>query len=163
MNPAHPLDRTAQLATGAAVPLREAALHYSALLDFAAVRDDGEWDLLHLLRRACLGEPLDPGQRHALAREGLLDGEGGVNPVLRQVVLASVRGQDRGLYVDCPFVTALDRAVAEFEHSRQVIRTGVDDPQVATTYLTTDPLQDRLEAWRRHLRRNPPPDTSPPL
>ena len=162
MSSVHPLDRTVLLASGATVPLREAVVHYTALVTFAGC-NDGEWDVLHLLRQACLGQPLDPGQRLALAREGLLDGAGKIEPVLREVVLASVRGQGRVLYIDCPFVTHLDRAVAEFEGARDVIRTHLDDPQVAREYLQQDRLSDHIDAWRRHLRRGPSPGDPPPL
>ena len=61
-----------------------------------------------------------------------------------------------------PFVTDLDRSLAEFERARDIIRTLLDDPKAANEYLSRDRVNEDIEAWRRHLRRGDPSGEPPP-
>jgi hypothetical protein len=103
--------RVATLANGEQVPLEEAA-HYYGLIRGLLQEPYGEWDVVYYLRQACLGEDLEEEHLRVLRSHQMLTSLDDVEPVLRAVVLASVRGEGRTLYLDSPFVTPHDRLVA---------------------------------------------------
>lgn len=155
-------NRDVQLANGAVVPFADAALYYGLLLG-RDVCNDSEWDILFLLRRAAFGEELNADQVDELRDIGFVDAGGELKPYLGQVVLASVRGEEKALRVESPFTTHLDRAMFEYRHAREVIRTHADDRQQVEQFLRQDPAEDILKKWRRGLDKQGPSDGTPPL
>lgn len=165
-------NRPATLANGATVPLAEAA-RWLALLESYADDPGLEWEMLHLLRAACLGRRLEPEQLRALVSERLLESGGAVDPTLNAVVLSAVRGEGRVLHLESPFTEPLDRAMADYIRSREYVRAHLD-PAAAEAFLAQDPVQDSFERYRDAThpgtnwrareadRRAPPPDDTPP-
>lgn len=117
---------------------------------------DQEWDLIPLLRRLCLREEIDPVQLRALVRERLLRADGSVEPVLKDVVLSSVRGEDNLLRMESPFVNALDRVMGEYLLARGYLRCHLERDDAAA-FLALDPVQNSLDRLRR-ARNSPPGD-----
>lgn len=177
--------RDTVLANGGRVPLADAVDHYDRLR--AAVgADDNEWDVLYHLRELALGRPVEDIVRRSFARDGLLDPDGELDATFRDVILSSVRGQDRVLHLDSPFTDSLDRSLAEYVTARQDVEAAAAlrqlDPEQARTLLFPDrldhapdarppaPAQDvppHLEdpksfAERVLKRSNPAPPDSPP-
>jgi hypothetical protein len=141
------LDRTTQLANGAEVPLSKAAMYYSILIGHAAC---GESDLLNAVRQASLGKTLTAEQQSLLNDEKFLEAGGtNIEPVLKQVALAAIRGEDGSLHLDSPFVNHLDRSIFEYQHSREVIRTQVDDEVAVEQFLQADSVQKRVSSWTK--------------
>jgi hypothetical protein len=90
-----------------------------------------------------------------------LSADGELDPVVRAVVLAAVRGAGRVLHLSSPFTDENDRAVAEFISARDHIRCSLPDDE-AQRLLAEDPLPKavREELLRRHRAapESPPPD-----
>ena len=61
---------------------------------------DSEWDLLYYLREVCLGRSIEREQRNALAEAGLLNRDGSLDPAMRGVALAAIRGEGRTLHLE---------------------------------------------------------------
>ncbi|QJW98485.1 hypothetical protein [Frigoriglobus tundricola] len=145
-------ERTAILANGAVVPLVEAEDRFGRLQNLLRRRDCMEWDGLYFLREVCLGRPIDPEPSATLVHERLLEPDGTPDPVMCAVVLASVRGCGRELHLDSPFTDSLDRALAEFVHARNMIRSDMETAP-AEAFIQHDPVEDGL----KRLRNAPPP------
>lgn len=130
-------DRVTTLSNGETVPLLTAA-RWFALLGSHQELPDLEWDAVYHLREVCLGRPLEPEQTRTLVHEGLLTPDGRVDPVLRAVVLAGVRGEGRVLHLDSPFTNPLDRAVADFVRAHDYLAAHL--PPVEAEELFRDDL-----------------------
>lgn len=139
-------NRLITLANSSRVPFEAACLHLNTLVSY--LEDPSlEWDVLPLLRRVCLGETLDPEQTRALGHEQLLQPDGSVEPVLKAVVLAAVRGEGQLLHIDSPFTDPLDRAMADYFCAREYVRTRME-PAAAAAFFARDPLQQSFEKYR---------------
>ena len=96
-----------------------------------------------------------------------MDATGRIDPVLRSVVLAAVRGEGTVLRVDSPFTTSLERVLAELIHAKSYLRAHF--PEEAEQLLQSDPLGRLLkhlpkpQGWReREQRTDEPPSALPP-
>lgn len=108
--------------------------------------------MVYLLRRACLGQAIDADHARALTGERLLRPDGTVEPVLREIVLSSVRGQGRLLHLDSPFTETLDRVMAEYIQSREYVRCSLPLRE-AEAFLASDPVERSV---RRVLKATAP-------
>jgi hypothetical protein len=167
------LDRVATLANGDRVPLWQAAHQYAIVKGYLE-SPDSEWNLVYYLRQLCLGREVEPEQRAALAREALIGEDGRVDPVLNAVMLSAVRGEERLLHLDSPFVDVQDRLITEFlvardELPREVLAAiAAEDPGRAITEAVNDTpvppdagmLPDKIrDILRRKTEEpNPPPE-----
>ena len=155
------INRPVILANGDQVPLDLAA---SAWREIRSCQDllDLERDTLYFLRQVCLGQQIEPDQERSLLRLGMLDENHGISPLLKSVVLSSVRGEGRILHVDSPFTNPLDQAIAEFIGScdylqshltetdlRLLLRRNIDDEvgKALRTRLQTQSLNLRIMRW----------------
>lgn len=105
-------DKTAVISSGARLPLR--GVSSSLALLGSLLGDEGARPLVADLRRVCLGETIPPDRAAALCEGGLASAESGVRPILRAVVLASVRGTGSDLHLASPFTDRLDLALSDF-------------------------------------------------
>jgi hypothetical protein len=149
-------NRVAILANGDRLPLGIAVLHQMQLVGQMALQDL-EWDVVYHLREVCLGRSIDREPERFLIREGFLLEDGTVEPGLRSVVLSSVRGEERQLHLDSPFTDHVDRALAEFFGSREILLAHL--PRGESQQLFEKPQFDRA----LDLLRQPPPDNAPKL
>ncbi|MBY0456217.1 MAG: hypothetical protein K2V38_02650 [Gemmataceae bacterium] len=141
-------DRTAVLANGDRVPLLEAALSQMRLAAQLPL-EESEWDVVYHLREVCLGRPIDREPERTLIREGWLGEDGGVDPVLRSVVLAGIRGEGRQLRLDSPYTDPVDRALADFFLSREFLASQLDHADLPA--LFDKPPLDRAFDHLRNL------------
>lgn len=176
--------RTALLCNGSSVPLMAAVSALAKLHTHLEV-PEAEWDVAYHLRELALGRDLAPEQVRTLVREGVLEADGKLDPVLKAVVLAAVRGSGRVLHVDSPFVDPLDGKIADFVLARDYLH-AFTDRGVGDAFVANDPLRildevgpgdtdgvppapERLQNPQEFLRRildretDPEgPDTEPP-
>lgn len=136
--------RIAQLSTGEVVPLLSAARWLSHLSDCVRTPDD-EWDIVYHLRQACLGHPPAPEIMAALAADDFVTADGEVDPVVRAVVLAAVRGEGRALHLVSPFTEASDRMIANFVAAREYLEVELS-PAEFQELLAGDGTADRVRA-----------------
>ncbi len=122
---------------------------------------DLDWPYVHLVRELCLDRPIEPEQRRALVREGLLGEDGALDPSLAAVVRAAVRGEDRLLRLDSPFTHSLDRAMADYLCARTFIRGHLEDA-AAEAFLSSDPSRDAEQEFRERTTPAVPPPHMPP-
>lgn len=119
------------------------------LIDHLLDSNSEDRDLVLDLRAACLsGKPVASPSAVGLAKFSVLDDDGTVVPVVRDVVLAAVRGEGRALFTVSPFTTTADRVVADLVASRLKAlailppdQLEVIDPKVS---VSTDPWADRI-------------------
>ena len=113
--------KTIVLSNGAKAPLAETVLHLASLQALADTQGRDR-QVLYALRESCLGRPIAPSERKLLEEEKLVDAAGAVNPSLKDVVLASVRGEGKALFLASPYTDAWDRIMGNFLLGRAAIR-----------------------------------------
>lgn len=118
------VDREVTLANGAVVPFLQAEGLYSHLVSFASVPGSQELMLLGRLRAWCFGHSLSPEDLAQLQQADFVGKDGKLHPVLREVVLASLRGQGSSLYLDSPFTKHADRDVSEVMAGLRRLQAG---------------------------------------
>lgn len=170
--------RFTTLANGDAVPLWNARHWFEKLESYQKVQD-AEWDVVYHLRELCLGRTLEEEQIRSLAHEGFLSAEGAVDPVLRSVVLSSVRGEGRLLRLDPPYTDEVDRRIADYLSAQNILPSHLSNEEMeelrgadmdrllkevredVLDNLQSPPVDDHvLREFRRRLRKNNP-DGSP--
>jgi hypothetical protein len=130
-------NRSSLLATGVRAPLLNVAITLNALgtllngppTDRQIVAD---------LRRVCVEDSRFEGE--VLARmqaEGFAERDGSVVPVVRTVVLASIRGEAKGLTLVSPFVEDLDRTLSDLIRVREDIRAIYSQQEAEQLLLDT--------------------------
>jgi hypothetical protein len=144
------LKRDIVLANGASVPLIRAAANFGILRESLAPDHEG-WSSAALLRKVCFDQPIEEEQRQTLQTQGLLNQEGEVDPVMREVVLASLRGTGKQLYLDSPFTEDWDRTLADLLNAREEIRTHLN-PHQASELLMDEPVEDLINLLRHQNR-----------
>lgn len=167
------------LTNGAQVPVGSLT-SYLNLLQSHLGTPDQEWDVVYFLRELCLGRSIEPEQQRAVAGVGLLESDGTVHPLLRDVVLASIKGRGRVLTLELPYTDVTDEAMCEFIRHREYLRHMLPDPQAEELFRTSpgEQSEDRLAESRgqtpapTHLRDpntflkrildRKPPDADPP-
>jgi hypothetical protein len=117
--------REVVLANGDIVSLGDAVLHHMHLHAQLGLEEQ-EWDVVYHLREVCLGRQIDPEPERFLVREGWLRKDRTVDPMLKSVVLSSVRGEGRLLHLDSPYTDSLDRALAQFFMAREQLLAQLD-------------------------------------
>jgi hypothetical protein len=171
-------DRVIQLSSGVRWPLRTVAGCVGQLEAYLDTDDPKERDLVYFLRQVCLGQKISDEQREALRTYGLLQtSDGQLEPQMKDVVLAAVRGEGRALHVVSPFTDSWDRALSDFLNARIRIRSEIDDRGEYEAFLKDDPLQqyaDKLlekgkraaqnldTSWLDRLRPKPSQDDNLP-
>lgn len=136
------LERTTQLANGDTVPLLPAARAFALLQDHLE-NPDAEWDAVPVLRQACLGRAVEPEKLRTLVEQKLAAPDGTVEPTMKAVVLAAVRGTGRVLHLESPFVDQADRMIAEFVAARDRLELELSSADFASL-LRGDGLLARL-------------------
>lgn len=131
--------RFATLTTGETAPLVPAARALARLQDLLDC-PDAEWDLAYHLRELCLGRPVDPQPLRTLTQERLVGPDGEVDPTLRAVVLAAVRGCGRVLHLEPPFVDRVDQRIAEFVAAREYLEVELASDEFANLLAGDDAL-----------------------
>src|SRR5438874_1755212 len=111
-------NREVLLASGARAPLLE-VVSALMLIDSFLAGSPQERGLVAALRKGCLTDrPLPEPIARPLIEAGAVRDDRTVDPVVRQVVLTSVRGEGDGLTVVSPYTDPLDRAVSDLLISR---------------------------------------------
>lgn len=159
------------LATGIQAPLLgvTGALF---LLDRLLASTPDNRKLVGQLRQACLtAQPVSPELAATFAYYGFGDADGTIDPVVQQVVLAAVRGEDIDLHIVSPYVNAWDRALSDLVISREKIRGKLPTEQAETLIagslgLSTSsdtPLPKPGESWLSYvLKKHQGPGFPPP-
>lgn len=149
--------KTVRLSTGEAVDLGLASA-YLDLLDGLAHGDAGGRDALVRLRRVCLGGDIAPEDVPPLRENQLLLADGTVDPQLRAVVLAAVRGQGGGFHLESPFTEAWDRTVSDLFRARDRVRFELGNERAAE--LLNEPdyggvhnTVEGLRSWADYVRK----------
>lgn len=144
------LKRDIVLANGASVPLIRAAANFGILRESLAPHKEG-WSSVALLRKVCFDQPIEDEQRQSLQSQGFLNHDGEVDPVMREVVLASLRGTEKQLYLDSPFTEDWDRTLADLLNAREEIRVHLS-PHEASELLMDEPVEDLINLLRHQNR-----------
>lgn len=147
--------REVLLANGDRVALG-VAVRQCGRLTAALQSNEAEWDIVYHLREVCLGQVIEPEAERFLIHEGYLGRDGAVDPALRSVVLAAVRGEGRVLRVESPYVDPLDRARAEFLGAREQLLAQLDPAERAAVF-DKPPLERHLDALRETFGGTPQP------
>lgn len=144
--------RTAVLSNGSAVTLAEAVKWFDRLQS-AKDADDLEWEPLYHLRQLALGKTIAPEAVQTFIRAGLLGSDGTLDNRFREIILSSIRGEDRDLHLESPFTEKLDRSLAEFVHAREVILAATDlgqlDPDMVKSFLSPSRFDKALEEFSK--------------
>lgn len=147
--------RQVLLANGDRVALG-VAVQQCGRLAAALQLDEDEWDVVYHLREVCLDRGIEPEVKQFLINEGYLGPDGSVDPALRSIVLAAVRGEGRVLRVESPYVDPLDRARAEFLGAREQLLAQLDPDERAAVF-DKPPLERHLDTLRETFGGTPSP------
>ncbi len=115
--------------------------------------------LVHGLRSVCLGKEIAQETWSELSNAGLLirsDVEARKVPdQLKDVVLASVRGEGDALFLVSPFVDSLDRQLSDFLNIRDSFDTFLSKEESAAILSSKYPLtEDAVEVIGEHLKKS---------
>ena len=144
-------DKIVLLGTGARSPLFEVASALS-LLDVMLAGRPEERECVFALRTTCLtGATLPERIAGPLIEDGVLRSDGTVDPVVREVVLAALRGEGEGLFVVSPFTDPLDRAVSDLIISQMKVEALLPPEQLAELFPTPP---SEPGTWGRRMKKN---------
>lgn len=157
--------KTVRLSTGQSIDLGLASA-YLNLLEGLAQGDEQERTALFRLRQVCLGDELTATDIPLLREGQLLLPDGTVDPQLRALVLAAVRGQGNALYLDSPFTDPWDRTVSDLFRVRDRVRFELGNERAAVLLNQSDfggvyNTVDGIRRWAEHVRASKL-GTSPP-
>lgn len=130
------------MSSGAQCNLMAASGHLGLLESH--LEDDQSRHLIYHLRQMCLGHNVDEHVKKELQESGLLEKNGMLHPVMKAVVLASVRGEDHALYVVSPFTNRWDRTLADYLQIRDDIRANLSKQEADEILFEKDPVPDAL-------------------
>jgi hypothetical protein len=113
--------------------------------------------VVHSLREVCLGlHPTVPVQvQKRLIDEGFMMEDGTVVPEIKKIVLASVRGEESGLFLVSPFVSHLDRTLCDLLISQENVREYFPEDQAQLLFQKGEKAGN-LSGWQKE-----PPTHSP--
>ncbi len=160
------LDRPVLLSTGTRWPIGAVAGCLGLLGSF--LEEPETRPLVTNLRQLCFGLEIAPERLSELSQAGLLRVNGTLDPLMRDVVLAAVRGTGNNLYLDPPFTEPLDRTIAELVLARDHIQASLPR-EMAEVVLGYDPLHEGAEQiqrsgrWADRLTDRNPAGGTPPL
>jgi hypothetical protein len=138
-------EREVQLSSGCRWPLSSVASSLGLLTSYLEDDSPEIRGLVYSLRSLCLGQPLSEEQKNSLREQKLLSAADDVSPVLKDVVLTSVRGEDHALYLVSPFTNHWDRGLSDYLHGRDRILAKLD-PRQAAKVLKGNTLQGSFDA-----------------
>ncbi len=95
-------------------------------------------DILPILRNQALGLKVSAEDQKRLGEEGFLKEGGGMDPVLKDLLLSGVCGDESGLHLVSPFTNRLDRNLHELYSAKTHIRSAVDDEERADRIINED-------------------------
>jgi hypothetical protein len=147
--------RTILLSSGARHPLG-AVSACLGLLD-SYLRDAESRQCVADLRLLCLGEPLPEDRRAELVRHSLLEADLTVSPVMKDVVLSAIRGEDQGIFLVSPFTSSWDRTMHNLSEAQGRIRSELPRRE-AETLLGQDIIRTLFEQSVTHRSRGNGPD-----
>ena len=131
------MQKESLLCNGARVPLLKAVTCFDrleCLFHDGPPEGDGS-QVVDWLRDGCLGKPLTAEQKDRLKRELFINEQGEIDPVVKQIVLSSVRGRDCFLYIDSPFVEGFDHEFAKLLSAQDFMRMHFDSKDAAEKFL----------------------------
>jgi len=119
--------------------------------------------LVYDLRQLCLGFDISKEQREKLREHDLVTADGSLEPVMKDAVLAAVRGEGHGLYLVSPFTEVLDRSLVQFLDAKDRIESFLPREE-AERLLASDPLAalpTALKLWASRAATGGHPPSSP--
>lgn len=129
-------------------------------------------ELVVQLRKACLTDGRFSAEfQQEMTDNGLASADGTVEPVVREVVRAAIRGEGNDLHLASPFTTAWDRAVSNLLISLDSVRAILPAEQAnALIQASTNPMRhqtepgtsDRPRSWLDYVKKRYHPDTGLP-
>jgi len=139
------------LCTGARVPLLSVAAILMSLETLNTGTPSERAALVALRKTSLKDQSITPdASSDLLVEAGLIDADYSIPEAVRQVVLASIRGEADGIYLGSPYTDLLDRAISDLIISLAKVGAVLPPEQLATI-LRTSKVEG--ESWVQKAKR----------